>query len=331
MMKARRRPVALLGSALVLTVGLVIAFAGGGSAAGVHICPSTDCIKASLFPRYVAVGSNGLAIAKFTNEANATATHTVVSVQLPPGTTAAAITSAPPATCGTDTVSCSLGSVTGGSTVKVYVQFTAVSASSDPVSATATVSFAESNGTSPTNDVVVSEPSNGVSIVDTTLDTAVDGRCANAGTVTGSTTAQAIKSSISSAAGLPCAPVDVGVDLGPTGVVTGNNRIVFVDLPVFADGTLADVTYDLVTLPTGTNVNHFVLYEVLGYPTIVGTPATNPSNFLVVPPCVDHALPPAQAGNTYDSCIDSRAKFGSKGIELKLKVLGQGVDPSYWG
>src|SRR5262245_4002410 len=127
---ARSKVLVLLG--LALAGCLLVVFASRGSAASGSICPptGTPCITASLFPGFVAVGSNGLAAAKFTNEGTATATHTVVSVQLPTGTSAAAVSSVPAASCSTTTVSCSFGNVTGGSLVKVFVQFTATAASS---------------------------------------------------------------------------------------------------------------------------------------------------------------------------------------------------------
>jgi hypothetical protein len=323
-MHAARRSVALFGSALLLALGLVVVFATGGNAASGAICPSTgpSCIDVSLFPRYLAVGSNGLAIAKFTNEAGATATHTVVAVMLPTGTSAAALSSVPAASCSTDTVSCSFGNVTGGSTVKVYVQFTADSASSAPATATAQVSFDEGNGNSgsPSNDTILSAPSNGISIVDSGTSTALNGKCSNADTVGASTSLQAITAAFSSAVGLPCAPVDSGIDLVHL-VAGSNDRITFVDLPFLTGDGLATVDWVLVTLPKGTSVNKFVLHE-----SPDGTTGGDPTTWPVVQPCVSHAPPAGQ-----DSCIDSTAKFGSKGIELTLKVLGQGIDPAWWG
>jgi hypothetical protein len=325
-MNVATRSTALVLVGLVLSACLLVVFASRGSAASGSICPptGTPCINVSLFPGFVAVGSNGLAVAKFTNEGGATATHTVVSVQLPSGTSAAAISSVPAAACSTSTVSCSFGNVKGGSQVKVFVQFTATAPSSGPVTATATVSFDEGNGNNgtPTNDTVVSGPSNGITLVDTGASSALNGKCTGASSLAASTDLQAISATYPAAAGdLPCTPVDTGVDLVNI-VVGSNDRITFVDLPLLSGNGLATVLWDLVTLPKGTNVNSFVLHEIPGYPATIGDPSTWPA----VQPCVSHAPPAGQ-----DVCIDARAKLGAKGIRLTLQVAGQGVDPGLWG
>jgi hypothetical protein len=314
----------VFGAALVSAVGLVSVFATLGSAAGTNICPAAGpkCITTSLFPRYLAVGSSGLAIAKFTNEASSTATHTVVSVTLPAGTQTLTVSSSPAATCDLASVSCSFGLVSGHAIVKVYVVFKAVTASS-ATTATSTVSFDEGNGNSgsPTNDTVGSDPSAPIAIVDTGASAALNGKCAGADSVGASITSQTITATYPGASGgLPCTPVDTGVDL--TNVVSGSNdRIMFVDLPALSGNGLATVVLDFATLPTGSNINKFVLYEIPGYPATIGDPSTWPT----VPACVSHAPPSG------DSCIDKRAKFGAKGIELTLQVKGLGIDPSYWG
>jgi hypothetical protein len=192
------------------------------------------------------------------------------------------------------------------------------------VSATAQVSFAEGNGNSgsPTNDTVVSAPSNGITLVDTGASTALNGQCTGASSLAASTALQAITASYPKATGdLPCTPVDAGIDL--VHVVAGsNNRITFLDLPLLSGDGLATVIWDLATLPQRTNVNNFVLHEIPGYPATIGDPSTWPA----VQPCVAHAPPPGQ-----DVCIDAREKLGSKGIRLTLKALGQGIDPGLWG
>jgi hypothetical protein len=314
----------VFGATLVSALGLVAVFATLGSAAGTNICPSAGptCITTSLFPRYLAVGSPGLAIAKFTNEASSTATHTVVTVNLPAGTQAVSVSSNPSASCTTAPASCSFGSVSGHAIVKVYVVFTAAAASS-ATSATSTVSFDEANGNtgSPTNDTVVSGPSSPIAVVDTGASGALNGKCTGASVLSASIASQTITATYADAVGgLPCTPVDTGVDL--TNVVSGSNdRIMFVDLPALSGDGLATVVLAFSTLPAGSNVNNFVLREIPGYPASIGDPATWPT----VPACVNHAPPSG------DSCIDRRAKFGTKGIELTLKVRGVGVDPSYWG
>jgi hypothetical protein len=313
----------------VLGAALVIVFATGGSAAGIKICPAkgTSCITASAFPNFVAVGSNGLAIAKFTNQSSSTTNHTIVAVNLPASVQAAAISSTPVTTCSTATVSCDFGSLPGHSAVKVFVQFTGVTAATG-ATVTGTVSFDEGNGNtgSPSNDTVTSDASNAFTVVDTGTVGNLNGQCTPGGSsLSASTSLQSMSASYPATTdGVPCTPVDTGIDL--VNLVKGSSdKIVFVDLPHLSGTGLADVTYDITTLPSGMNVNNFVLFEVVGYPATIGDPKQNPDNFIAVPACVDHAPP---AGS--DACIDSRAKFGTKGIELKLKALGQGVDPAWW-
>jgi hypothetical protein len=212
--------------------------------------------------------------------------------------------------------------------VKVFV----VSSGNAPVDSTdvtGTVTFDESNNNtgSPSNDTVFSD-SNTFRIVDTGTDGNLDGQCTGgASSVSAATDLQSMLANYSATSdALPCTPVDTGIDL--VNLIKGSDdRIAFVDLPhLSGNGGLADVTYVLKTLPSGKNVNNFVLFQVIGYPNAIGDPKHNPDNFVQVPDCVNHAPPAGSA-----ACIDGRSKFGNKGIQLQLKVVGSGVDPAFWG
>src|SRR4029078_5688095 len=112
---------------------LVIVFATGGNAAGIRICPAKgpSCISSAVFPNFVAVGTQGLAIANFTNQANSSTNHTVVGVSLPPEASAVAISSTPAATCSVANASCHFGGLPGHSAVKVFVIFSGDAAASN--------------------------------------------------------------------------------------------------------------------------------------------------------------------------------------------------------
>src|SRR5436190_21363162 len=110
-----RNPRVTLPVALVVAIVLAVALAVRGNAAGVNICPANgpSCLAAQLLPGQLTVGSDGVAVARFENQASATATHTSVSIVLPSGTTAGSISSSPAATCTLATLTCSFGSVGG--------------------------------------------------------------------------------------------------------------------------------------------------------------------------------------------------------------------------
>ena len=126
-----------LALAAVVAAGALLAFATGGNAASSKACTQTgstandfsaNCVVVSVAPIVLSTNKVGVAAVKFKNVFNkATATHTVVGLDLPDGitlATPAAITSSPAVTCSEQTVSCSFGSVPGGATVTMYVRFT---------------------------------------------------------------------------------------------------------------------------------------------------------------------------------------------------------------
>ena len=108
------------------------------------------------------------------------------------------------------------------------------------------------------------------------------------------------------------------MDTGVAGNLAGfTQNVVFVDLPLLSGNGLATITLIYVTLPSGVTWQNFKLYEV---PL---DPAQSPFQ---VQACNGNALPAGQ-----DSCISGRKKYGTKGVELTLLVLGTGGDPKFAG
>jgi hypothetical protein len=303
-----------LPAAVLVALVLGVVLAGRGGAAGVNICPATGpaCLTAQLLPGQLRVGSDGVVIARFQNQASSNASHTVISVTLPAGTTPISITSSPAATCTLATLSCSFGSVAGKGVAKVFVRFTVTSSSGNAI-AGATLTFDEGNGTSPTTDTVTAQSNAGVFNAGTT--TGVNGKCTSSGSSLAAFSAGESISATYPAAlaslNLPCTPVDTGVG----GTIPGfTKNVVFVDLPLLSGNGLATLTIVFDTLPPGVNnVNQARLYEV---------PPTG-SPFLV-PDCVAGALP---AGA--DACVNGKKKSGSSGVQFTVLAKGLGGDPKF--
>ena len=97
-------------------------------------------------------------------------------------------------------------------------------------------------------------------------------------------------------------------------------RVHDADLIVFFPSLLNSSTANVVLdfpgsiLPSGTTPKKFVLYQLLGGPqgVVVADCGTTPN-----------ASP--------DTCIVTRAKYGTQGVELVLRVLGSLIDPRYVG
>jgi hypothetical protein len=320
--------VALL-AALVVAVIAAIFLAARGGAAGIRICPASgpSCLTASLLPGTLRVGGTGVLVARFTNEANSTATHTLIKITLPGGTTATGISSSPAATCVLSTLSCNFGNVKGHQMVKVFVQFTVQSASSSAVGS-AHLTIDEGNNTSPTVDTVDASTngatfSNGAS-------TNVNGNCTNGGgSLSATIPGQAITATFPAAHGslhLPCTPVDTGI----LGTLAGfSQHVTFVDFPLLSGSGNGTVVLDFQTLPTGKTFLTFQLFEV----PASGSP-------FAVPACVGGNLPTGR-----DACIQSQTELGDNddddnnpaladeddGAHIVLLVQGTGGDPKFVG
>jgi hypothetical protein len=278
----------------------------------------------------VTAGKDVLGVLKFKYEADAsptTITGVYVRVDIP---TSSVFGPAPlsSSNCTLQTagwVRCDLGNVRAGETRKMFV---VVSAPSADFTIAGTAFWNENvNGSNPL-------PNNQFgpvfsATVDVPTGTGIQGKCQTVTTstplvlsTTSSTTQQRTLVSISKQAeNFPCTPASAGVEAeAPPAAACGGaactTQTSFVFFPSLPAGATATVTLDFpgTELPSGTTPKKFVLYELV---------PNSPS------------VPVGDCGSTTnastDSCIVSRAKFGTQGVELVLNVLGSDVDPRYVG
>jgi len=339
----------ILGLAAAATAAALLAFAGGGSAASSNTCTQltpkqANCLFVASIPSVLSTNKTGLAIVRFKNTfANATATHTVLTATLPAtgasvssvsASTANATCSQPPFT---QTVSCSFGSVPGGATVSMYVQFTtSLSAGSTLGAFKGFVGFDESNnntGTT-TNDTFETD-SAATSIVDPISNTDQGG--AQGGLCTGTLSATGFKTTNgngqqanlgdlpATAPGLPCTPVSAGTTapsaeeqaacVARLGVSCPADTA-YVFFPVLANNAAAVLTVNYPTVPsfvTG-GWKNTPLFEFL----------RDNSGQLQLVQLVKCGVTPNPSP---DSCLlGDPKKFGSQGVSFSVSVTGSLLD-----
>ena len=309
----------LLVAAFVLGLAVMVAFASRANAAGGKICPpdaSPSCFGVTLSPNFVNVaGGNGVAVATFTNLAHSSATHTVISLTLPAGTSPVSITSNPSVNCALATLSCDFGKVGGGNTVQVFVRFAVTSPVSTLV-VDGSLTFAEGNDNTgtPTNDTIHAS-SNTIKV---SQSPSIVGTCSDGGE---SLERQRVDEwsvdhrRLSGGGFVARASVysrERG-DLGHRAVgLHAESRRSRTCRSLSGPG-VATAFVNFPTLPPGFTYLTVQLFEI----PAVGTP-------FLVQNCVGGAIPSGQ-----DSCIQSRAPFGVGGVSFTLLVLGTGVDPSW--
>jgi hypothetical protein len=333
-----------LGLAAAVAAGALLAFATGGNAASSKACTQTgstaNCVAVSVAPIVLSTNKVGLAAVKFKNVFNkATATHTVVALDLPDGITLAtpagtAITSSPAVTCSEQTVSCNFGSVPGGATVTMYVRIiTALPAGSPLDPFVGSASFDESNGNTgtTTNDsfsTSADPPVIGAEISPDGHGADQAGLCTSDLSQTACTTnaggLQVNVSTLPASAqgGLPCTPVAAGI----RGAATDEQKalcggtcptpISFVFFPVLNNNAKATVIAIFPTIPsTVSSWQKTPLFELLG----TGTATTS----------VQVANCGAPKNPSPDTCISNLSKFGSQGVQFTLSVAGSPFDGRY--
>lgn len=332
--------VGLVALAVAATAAAIGGFATGGKAASTNTCPPTSttnpptssCFSLVVLPNsYLTVSKTGLAIAEFANTlGTATANHVVITFTGLSGVSATAISASVPGPCSLQTLSCSLGSVPGGATVRVFLRFTAPSTPQQVGPLTATLGFDESNGNtgSPGNDTIQAISNQIVVVAPGTRSTPpqLQGLCQATVSATNplslntvSDRGQQTKLSTSSAAdSLPCTPASAGIEsaLAPPGACGGNDcttQLSFVFFPTLLNSAFATVVLDFPAseLPDGTTPATFTLWEFLP-----GSAAQT------VPDCPNQ---------TPDACIFLRQKFQGQGVELVLHVFGTPVDGHFGG
>jgi hypothetical protein len=332
-----------LALAAVVAAGALLAFATGGNAASSNACtqtgPTANCVVVSVAPIVLSTNKVGVAAVKFKNVFNkATATHTVVALDLPDGITLAtpagtAISSSPAVTCSEQTVSCYFGSVPGGATVTMYVKFTtALPAGSTVPNFVGTASFDESNGNTgtTTNDsfsTSANPPVIGAEISPDGHGANQAGLCTSDLSQTAFTTnaggQQVNVSTLPAIAqgGLPCTPVAAGVrdaTADEANACGGScpTPISFVFFPILNGNAKATVLAIFPTIPsTVSSWQKTPLFELLG----TGTATTS----------VQVANCGAPKNPSPDTCISNLSKFGSQGVQFTLSVAGSAFDGRY--
>ena len=332
-----------LALAAVVAAGALLAFATGGNAASSNACTQTgasaNCVVVSVAPIVLSTNKVGVAAVKFKNVFNkATATHTVVALDLPDGITLAtpagtAISSSPAVTCSEQTVSCNFGSVPGGATVTMYVTFTtALPAGSTVPNFVGTASFDESNGNTgtTTNDsfsTSANPPVIGAEISPDGHGANQAGLCTSDLSQTAFTTnaggQQVNVSTLPAIAqgGLPCTPVAAGVrdaTADEANACGGScpTPISFVFFPILNGNAKATVLAIFPTIPsTVSSWQKTPLFELLG----TGTATTS----------VQVANCGAPKNPSPDTCISNLSKFGSQGVQFTLSVAGSPFDGRY--
>jgi hypothetical protein len=330
----------------VVAAGALLAFATGGNAASSKACTQTgstandfsaNCVVVSVAPIVLSTNKVGLAAVKFKNVFNkATATHTVVGLDLPDGitlATPAAISSSPAVTCSEQTVSCDFGSVPGGATVTMYVKFTtALPAGSTVANFVGTASFDESNGNTgtTTNDsfsTSAAPPVIGAEITSDGHGADQGGLCTSDLSQTAFTTnagGQQVNVSTlpaSAKGGLPCTPVAAGVrgaTADEANACGGScpTPISFVFFPVLNGNATATVLAIFPTIPsTVSSWQKTPLFELLG--TGAATKQVQVAN------CG------APKNPSPDTCILNLSKFGPQGVQFTLSVAGSAFDGRY--
>ena len=275
-------------------------------------------------PSSLTVGEQGLVAAKFTpNASSGAATHVVItftfptdgSITNPLGTSSDCTTSADGAT-----VSCSLGTVNPGQTVKRYATFRAGTTTGTVEGVSASVGFdisSTAKGGGQTNAPSIPLP---VTIVDGTT---ADGTCAaNGGNIAtaGVSTTVPQQTSLSfgtadSSLTLPCTWGTVGV-IDTTVDSTSAPEVSFVAGPPFSTPAKLDIAIGDLPVP----LNKYVLRENKHF-----DPAKPTTGWFAVPAC--KSATEISDDPSVDSCLLGYTK--GKVIVAHLLYRGTGVDPYF--
>ena len=348
----------ILGLAVAATAALLLAFASGGNAASANTCTQTtpppaspaqaNCLFVSVVPNVLSSNKTGLLIVRFKNTiGTATATHTVLKATMPSGTSVVpkGVTgSTLKANCSQDSVSCSFGSVPGGSIVSMYVQFVLSTpntppAQLDPVKGF--VSFDESNQNTGTTTNDTFESDSGTTAIAGPIASRTDQGGSQGGLCTGTlsqtgfntTSGNGQEANIgdlpASAPGLPCTPVSAGVTpatdeenaacVARLGVVCPADTA-FVFFPVLANNAAAVLTVNYPTLPSFVDSQHWKdtpLFEFLADPQ-PGDPG-----HLTLIQLVKCGVTPNPSP---DSCLLGDPKKFGQGVSFSVSVTGSLLD-----
>jgi hypothetical protein len=320
---------------IVALVGLAV-FAAKASVGGAST--ATPTLSLLVVPKpAVSLGQNVLGVLKFTYPATSSPTtinHVFVRVKLTPALSAdsdfnASLSTAGCALEGTnrDTVRCDLDTVRVGDTRKISIVVKSSALGTLKMEGSGFWNEIGNGGNPISNNMIASTPS--ADITGVVTGSGVMGTCqTTVGTssplvlnTTSSSGQRTLLSISNQAENFPCTPASAGVEsvappAGACGGATCTTQTSFVFFPSLLAGSAATVILDFPAsvLPSGTTPKKFVLYQFLGDPqgVVVADCGTTPN-----------ASP--------DTCIVSRAKYGTQGVELVLRVFGSLIDPRYGG
>jgi len=324
--------IAVIAALVALAVFAARTSVGGASTA-------TPTLSLMVVPKpAVSLGQNVLGVLKFDYPATSSPTninHVFVRVKLTPALSAdsdfnASLSGPNCALEGTsrDTVKCDLANVRVGETRKVSIVVKSSAVGSIKMEGSAFWNEIGNGGNPVTNNMITSTPS--FETTDVVTGSGVMGTCQTTvgtssplvlNTTSGTTGQRTLLSIANQAENFPCTPASAGVETvsPPSGACGGaacTTQTSFVFFPSLLNGSTANVILDFPgsILPSGTTPKKFVLYQLLGGPqgVVVADCGTTPN-----------ASP--------DTCIVSRAKYGTSGVELVLRVLGSLIDPRYVG
>jgi hypothetical protein len=286
-------------------------------------------------PINLTAGEQGLAFAKFTPAAGTTggagsATHILITIILPAGSTDVAVRSCPGTGAANGTsATCSIASLQNGATAKFFVTFKAgPNTGSSKITARVNGTVAWDNGGGAAGQGQGGAAFQDYFIYPTTQATDVfAGTCAD-GAITTTQVANdpgtgkggnlSSTKGIDPSFGFPCTPGYVGIDAGnsggfrnPAGATTGVWTAFVMPLQSSALAQ-AVLTMNVAPVPW----QKMRLYEVF-------TDA-DPAQVLA---CNSDGTPQGAA----HSCLTNQTKFGSKGVAFYLNFYGSTIDPSWNG
>jgi hypothetical protein len=279
----------------------------------------------TLYPApVVTAGTQTLAIVKFANVGGNSLNHVTVTVQLPAGSSFLSSLSSSGCTSSNGlTAVCLIGHVGAGGSATRYVVFSAPSGTGQlAVSGTAT--WDESLGNTTHEDTTTASATTSVvsgidaNALGTCSSSNADLATAAATSGSGNQVNTVVKFSTNNQ-GLPCTPISVQDDVLSTITACTAKPCVgsSATLPQLASPATVTITFDGSLFPppgAGPNPNGFVVYEIAGNPS--GDPVPKCSTGLTTP---------------YGTCEVGASKYGSRGIQVTLKVPGRAIDPQWAG
>ena len=355
MFRSGRKLVALLAAAAtVAAVSLAVVTVGRAGSAG------DGLMSVHVTPPNITSGKTGVAWAKFTptpSGSNGSATHVQISITVPGAADGTVhLTSCPGGVpedgftvdqttlqlvADAQSTTCLISSIQSNVQKRIVATFTAGAPTSGPVQVTGFTSWDNGGGSAGTTNHIgaVGDPNNfgqyqiwptdvtqnvfGGDCIVTSPNTSLNVSAKDPNPATGVKGGN-LKTNLS-APGFPCTPGYVGVDesvgtidtSAQGGTPTKGAWSIFVNQ--LSGANFAQAVLTIATLPNGAPQPKFMpLFELVG----------NGPGFIKILQCGADGLPPAVAGAPTDIClVGLPTKFGAKGAQFVVNVVGTGVDP----